>query len=383
MRVLLLTESLGRKGGGLSVATLHLAIGLAKQFPFHDHLILVQKDINDEGIEIDYQIPKNLSILRVNKIGPKIYPISFNLLECIERFNPDVLYLKGLWRQTSYSAYRWKMRNKSKLLLVSPAGMLEPIAFNQKKFIKKLSFLLLEKRLINNCDTVHTISSIENNTLIDLQAKEKLTYKSIFCLPEGLPLDYYDSSDTKYQFTKKLIFISRIAPIKGLDLLINALSDIDFNGWKCEIYGGGDSKYVKEINDMITNSKLNSNVELKGAISGDNKISVFKNSSAFILPSYSEGFAIAIAEAMAFGLPVITTTSTPWQVIRNKNLGWFVEPQAHQIKLALEQLFHSSPLRLEEMGSRAREFIEKTNDWNYVAKSMKKELLSLLSDKKL
>ena len=60
------------------------------------------------------------------------------------------------------------------------------------------------------------------------------------------------------------------------------------------------------------------------------------------MPSYSESFGIAIAEAMFFGLPIITTTKTPWSVIKSKNLGWFVNPEKHALESALQNLFKSS-----------------------------------------
>ena len=74
MKTLFLTESLGRKMGGLSSSVLHLAICLSKKYPENEYRILIQKESNDEGIENDYLIPPNLTIERVSKIGIRLYP---------------------------------------------------------------------------------------------------------------------------------------------------------------------------------------------------------------------------------------------------------------------------------------------------------------------
>ena len=135
--------------GGLSSSVLHLAICLSKIYKKNQHLILVQEDPNYEDFEIDYILPNNLSVKRLSKFGPKIYPFSFEMRNQINYFNPDLLYLKGLWKQTSIEAYLWKRRNYKKILFVSPAGMLQPNSMKKRKLIKKLSIFFIEKNFRN------------------------------------------------------------------------------------------------------------------------------------------------------------------------------------------------------------------------------------------
>ena len=122
---------------------------------------------------------------------------------------------------------------------------------------------------------------------------------------------------------------------------------------------------------------MESKVKLKDACYGKKKITAFKEASAFILPSYSEGFGIAIAEAMRWGLPVITTTSTPWQAIKSKRLGWYVSPTVNDLSTAIDELVDTSPEELTLMGERCREYISKRNDWNDIAEQMKIKLDNL------
>ena len=363
--------------GGLATGTIHLAIGLAKHFNFDEHQIITQEDNENISFEEEYDLPKNLSIIKVPKFGPKIYPISLSMREKIKSFNADVLYLKGLWRQTSLEAYFWKKKNPKKILIVCPAGMLQPTPLQNKKFLKLISIFIIEKKLFRECDILHAVSVLERNSI----EQSRYKFKKIVFIPEGIPLNKLKIT-RKIRFSKKLVSISRIAPIKGLELLLDACKKIDFNGWKILIYGNGSEEYINKLQKVIIQNKLNKCVELKEAIFNEEKSKVLSEASAFILPSYSESFGIAIAEAMLFGLPIITTTKTPWEVIRNKNFGWFVNPENEELSLALQNLFNSSEDNILKKGKRAQIYISKKYDLMSTSKQMKEEIMSSIQLKK-
>ena len=127
--------------GGLATGTIHLAIGLAKQFNLDEHQIIAQEDNENDSFEDEYDLPKNLSIIKLPKLGLRIYPISLLMRKKIKSFNADVIYLKGLWRQTSLEAYFWKKTNPNKILIISPAGMLQPIPLKNKALLKSITKL--------------------------------------------------------------------------------------------------------------------------------------------------------------------------------------------------------------------------------------------------
>ena len=358
--------------GGLATGTIHLAIGLAKHFKFDEHQIITQEDNENISFEDEYDLPKNLSIIKVPKLGPKIYPISLSMRETIKSFNADVLYLKGLWRQTSLEAYFWKKTNPNKILILCPAGMLQPTPLKNKKILKLISIFLIENKLFRKCDILHTVSLLEKKSIIE----SRFNFKKIVFIPEGLPKNKLKIT-RKTKFSKKLVSISRIAPIKGLEILLEACKDIDFNGWKILIYGNGSEEYINKIKKIIIQNKLKENIELKEAVFHEEKYKVLSEASAFILPSYSESFGIAIAEAMFFGLPIITTTKTPWNAIKKQQLGWFVKPEKEALLSALQNLFNSSENNLLRIGNRAKSYISKKYDLMSTSKQMKEEIISL------
>jgi glycosyltransferase involved in cell wall biosynthesis len=83
---------------------------------------------------------------------------------------------------------------------------------------------------------------------------------------------------------------------------------------------------------------------------------MFAAASAFILPTFSENFGNAVAEAMIRGLPVITTTGTPWSVIREQGLGWYIDPTVDQEIAALRELFATDAAALRQTGARAQRY---------------------------
>ena len=175
-----------------------------------------------------------------------------------------------------------------------------------------------------------------------------------------------------------MVSISRIAPIKGLEILLKACKNIKFNGWKILIYGNGSEEYINKLQKIIVENKLKDNVELKEAVFNEEKCKVLSEASAFILPSYSESFGIAIAEAMFFGLPIITTTKTPWEVIKRENLGWFVNPEKEALESAIQNLFNSSESNLIRRGNKAKLIISKGYDLISTSKQMKAEIISAI-----
>ena len=120
--------------------------------------------------------------------------------------------------------------------------MLQPIPLQNKKILKLISIFFIEKNLFRKCDILHTVSLLEKKSLIE----SKYNFKKIVFIPEGLPKNKLKITK-KTKFTKKLVSISRIAPIKGLEILLEACQNLDFNGWKILIYGNGSEEYINKI----------------------------------------------------------------------------------------------------------------------------------------
>jgi glycosyltransferase involved in cell wall biosynthesis len=166
-------------------------------------------------------------------------------------------------------------------------------------------------------------------------------------------------------------FLARIHPHKGLDRLLNAwiASGLAERGWQCLVAGDGDVAYIDSLKKLIP-KEFAAQVKWVGSVREDRKASVFAACDIFVLPTASENFGMAIAEALACRRPVITTDTTPWQAIQNEDAGRIV--RAHSIQelvCAMQELSCLSPEHLARMGERGRAIVSDMT-WIDAAKRM-------------
>jgi glycosyltransferase involved in cell wall biosynthesis len=105
-------------------------------------------------------------------------------------------------------------------------------------------------------------------------------------------------------------------------------------------------------------------------LEGAAKWQAMQSADLFILPTHSENFGIAIAEAMAAGLPVITTHGAPWELLEQENCGWWVPVSTDAIADALADATRRSPEELAAMGAIGRKIVAERFSWDKIAGEM-------------
>ena len=166
------------------------------------------------------------------------------------------------------------------------------------------------------------------------------------------------------------MFLSRIHPKKGLELLIDAWALVRPLNWKCRIVGMGDPSYIRQLRNKAKLLYIADQLTFDGPLYGAAKDHAYQSSNAFILPSYSENFGIAVAEAMSWNLPVITTNQTPWNVLNDENLGWYIDPSVNAVSRALFELSLKTDRQLLNMGSNCRDFVAQNFSWGSIGATM-------------
>jgi glycosyltransferase involved in cell wall biosynthesis len=111
------------------------------------------------------------------------------------------------------------------------------------------------------------------------------------------------------QSKQLLLFLSRIDPKKGLDILLRAFQQIhaDNPAVALVVVGDGEPEYLRKIQADVRNLSLEASVHFMGFLSGDMKWAAIAAADLFVLPSHSENFGIAVVEAMSAGTPVVVT----------------------------------------------------------------------------
>ena len=114
---------------------------------------------------------------------------------------------------------------------------------------------------------------------------------------------------------------------------------------------------------------LSESIEIIGAVFGTKKTEYYQNASIFVLPTFSENFGLVVAEALACGVPVITTKGAPWSAIVRERCGWWIDIGVEPLKKALQEAMDLTDIDRYEMGQRGQEYI-KTFDWDIISTQM-------------
>jgi glycosyltransferase involved in cell wall biosynthesis len=164
--------------------------------------------------------------------------------------------------------------------------------------------------------------------------------------------------------------LGRLHPIKGLDRLISAVALTLERGSPSvalRVAGGGEPAYRRQLEEQVRRLGLSDAVIFLGPIEGEAKERFFEGVDVLVAPSHRENFGIAIAEALAHGVPVIASRGAPWAVLEQAEAGLWVDNSAASLADAIVRIADCS---LERLGANARTLVEREFGWSRVAAAM-------------
>jgi glycosyltransferase involved in cell wall biosynthesis len=164
-------------------------------------------------------------------------------------------------------------------------------------------------------------------------------------------------SETKSKL--RILYLSRLDPKKGIDLLLRALSKLagEARAFELVVAGSGDPAYQEQVKAMIGDMRLSAITKLVGFVDGAEKGSLLKSADLFVLSSYHENFGIAVAEAMAASLPVIVTDRVNiHEEIQKGGAGLVVSPTVDSVCAAIRKMLDDPELRVS-MGKRGSQLV--------------------------
>lgn len=162
------------------------------------------------------------------------------------------------------------------------------------------------------------------------------------------------------QGMRRFVFLGRVHPKKGPDLLIEALARLqgervwDPNAMRLIMAGPADGDYARRLRELSRRRGVEASLYWTGMLLGDDKWGALQCSEAFVLPSHQENFGIAVAEALSVGVPVLISKSVNiWREIVADGAGWADEDTVEGCAALLRRWLGADPPTREQMRSEA------------------------------
>ena len=252
-----------------------------------------------------------------------------------------VVHFHGLW-QPRHARFARECRSRGIPYVVSPHGMLEPWAWNHKRWKKWPYFHLVERRHLALAHALLATAPQEANRLRGFISAQRV---------ETLPLGMTSKAKPEYHRARTqlgwsddervLLFLSRIHAVKGLDLLLEALSSMNVpSPTRLVIVGDGETGYVWKLRQLaLERLPLLPRIDWIGPVWGEERWKYFQGADLFCLPTHSENFGLAVLEACQVGTPVLTTVETPWAEALAGSRGFICKPSVEAIRCELQRFF--------------------------------------------
>ncbi|HAT15727.1 MAG TPA: glycosyl transferase group 1 [Microcoleaceae bacterium UBA11344] len=377
MRILQIIPSISLVYGGPSQMVLGLSAALASK---NIDVTIITTNSNGDIGQLPLDVPLNQPIQQNGyqiiyfRCSPcRRYKFSLSLLQWLNanarQF--DLAHIHALFSPvTTLAATIARYHNLP--YIIRPCGMLDPADLQKKKLLKQIYGTVLERPNLAGAAAIHFTSKEEAkiSERFGLGSTSKMSVPQDLVIPLGVTAGFFPQRLRESQ-VPIILFMSRIEPKKGLDLLLPALESLLASGIEFQFILAGsnpqDADYETGIKLKIQNSSLAKYTTITGFVGGDLKVELLTNADLFVLPSYYENFGIAVAEAMAAGVPVaISDRIHIWEDIQEAEAGWVgsleVGAIANLIKSAL-----LDPEERKRRGLNGKEYAKKHYNWEAIA----------------
>ncbi|PWT89622.1 MAG: hypothetical protein C5B55_11100 [Blastocatellia bacterium] len=313
----------------------------------------------------------------------------------------DVVHIHAVFNYSSIAAS--KSCRKSRVpYVVRPLGTLDPWSMKQKSFRKSLFFTLAGKRMLQSAGTVHYTAQGEfdrvkhslgltQGTVVPLGIEDESKSITDIVLgaqassPARLPLrverETHEARTPALPAPPYILFLSRLHPKKGLELLIKAFVALHknqiFSEWHLVIAGDGDRDYVDSLKRLVSLNSGDETIHFVGWLSGDQKPEVLRKASLLVLPSRQENFGLCVLEALAEEVPVVVSSEVNLaKEIADAGAGWISKVDVASLVKTLSEAMIDREQRLRR-GSAGKAFSQNFT-WESIAEKLENMYVSIV-----
>ncbi|MFH7024919.1 MAG: glycosyltransferase [Heteroscytonema crispum UTEX LB 1556] len=263
-------------------------------------------------------------------------------------------------------------------------GQLEPWALAQSRLKKQVYTFIIERHNLNRAAAIHCTSASEAEDVRNFGIKTL-----IITLPLGVnqPI-YLPEAKQKLHYlygieseTPVVLFLSRLHYKKRPDLLVRSLNQLAAQNYNFHLIvaGAGEPDYIDYLKNLIASLGLTSQTSFAGFVTGEDKQLLLQGCDIFVLPSFSENFGIAVAEAMAVGLPVIVTPGVQIAPeIALSKAGLVVEGEEDALANAIAKLL-ACPKLQQQLSENAQRLVNGQYSWSAIAQNLSSAYTAILN----
>ena len=269
---------------------------------------------------------------------------------------PAVVHDHGVWLPLHQVAAR--AAGAGRPLVVSPKGMLSDRALRVKRAKKRVAWHLYQRRTLGLADAFQATSEAEA-----ADVRRAGLRQPVAVIPHGVAMPPEVPPRPARAGRRTALFLSRVHPIKGLPDLVEAWGRVRPDGWRLVVAGPDEEGHRAELERQVGAAGLGGAVSFTGPVEESAKWDLYREADLFVLPTHSENFGIVVAEALAAGLPVLTTRGAPWRALETERCGWWTDVGAEPVAAALREATAAPPDALRAMGERGRAYVRAELSW--------------------
>ena len=283
----------------------------------------------------------------------------------------DLVHIHSVFNHSCIAAAR-ACRKHGIPYIVRPLGTLDPWSMNQKSFRKRVFWHAGIQRMLESANAIHYTASGEQEAV-----ESSLNLKNGFVAPLGVNVGDGGPSDRLFGEAGGhpfVLVLSRLHPKKELETLIEAfLAAVLKPGlqqWRLVIAGDGEPDYVNRLKEVAGNNKSDSPVLFTGWLQDEKKEAALRNASLVALVSRQENFGLCIAEAMAYGVPVLVSPQVNLASdIEQSGSGWVTPIDKEQMAAVLMNVMSDEGDR-RARGRAGKELAQRRFTWEVIAQQL-------------
>lgn len=331
---------------------------LSEQLSFNnDVLVLCTTANGPEELDISSAETQNIDgvFVKYFKRQTKDHShLSFGLLKYLwlngNKF--DIINIQSWWNLVAvFSALICKIKGWK--YVITPRGMLSPYTY-QSSTLKKVIHFFIGNSLLKSA-IIHATANDESLKIEALNSKYQIKIIPNF-VNLNTPIIPRKSNEIW-----QLLFLSRIHPKKGLDVLIKSLSLLKFD-YHLNIVGDGDLSYINSLKRIASDYNVSDKITWHGSLYNERKFEIYAQSDIMILPSHDENFANNVLESLLMGTPVIITENVGLATfVHHNELGWTFKGGEIQLAACIIKAFNSKE-KLKRINDEARVIVLKEFD---------------------